>query len=512
MANLSMQGWPDTIRSRRILDFCRAVLIYGVAAFVGILAGAISSNGRLGVIAIFAGLIAAAGVATSRKALLWFVLIGGLVIFGVAQLYLPGAKYIRYVIPLATLILVLHGVSDRLARRDVPGDAKIPAMLQWAMAFIVIALVSTIVNLSNPGVALMGLKGYFQMWALLLAFILIRWQAETIDSIPKGILVIAFLQLPFVLHQYLVLVPKRVGLGDGIVPVDVVSGTFGATLYGGGANAVLAAFTMIVVACLLSLWKHGALSATKAATMSLLFLAPVFVNETKISAVYLPLVFVILFYREIIAKPVKFLLAGVALAGLLAALLTALTLGQPSGKLRTWNDLIDFTIERQTASISDRGGQFSELSRWTALTFWAREHVGANPAHVFFGHGPGSSRVQEGGLDLATTLAETRYRDLQIGYTALSAMLWDTGILGVAAILAMFIAAFRTAHWLAGYYRHRDAIKAGIFDGLCAAIAILMLSLAHKDFFVFHIPYQTLVLLIIGYLAVTRRQVLAEVQ
>jgi len=46
-----------------------------------------------------------------------------------------------------------------------------------------------------------------------------------------------------------------------------------------------------------------------------------------------------------------------------------------------------------------------------------------------------------------------------------------------------------------------------LFDGLRAGICVLTLSLAHKDFFVFNIPYQTLVLLILGYLVVSIVQI-----
>jgi hypothetical protein len=491
-------AWPDTGRT---------VAVYVAAALISILAGVISTSGRPGIIAIFIGLMAGIAVISSRKALLWFVIIGGLVVVGTTQLYLPGSKYIRYIVPLATYVLIFHWAMDYMGKRTELNSPSFPAPVKWAISFIVLALISTIINRSDAGVAFMGLKGYFQMWALFFGLVFVRWRPEIIDSIPKGILLIAFLQLPFVLHQYFVLVPKRIGIGSGVVAVDVVAGTFGATVYGGGANAVLAAFMMIVVACLVALWKNGVLSTVKTAGMSLLFLAPVFVNEAKISIFYLPLIFVVIFYQEILKKPLKFLISGIAMMGILAALMTALTLAQPSGKLRTWTDLVNFTIERQTASTSERRGQFSELSRITSLTFWGKEHISANPAHILIGHGPGSSRVQAGGMDLASTLAEQRYNGLQIGYTAFSALLWDTGILGLAIVLGLFISAFRTANWLSHYYRHKDAFKAGLFDGLRAGIAVLMLSLVHKDYFAFHFPYQTLVMLIIGFLVVSRLQI-----
>jgi len=110
MAELKAYIGASAFRSRRVLDFFRAALAYVAAAFVGMLAGAISSDGRLSVVAIFAGLIAAGAVALNRKALVWFVIVGGIVAVGVAQLYLPGSKYLRYIIPLASLVLVLHGM------------------------------------------------------------------------------------------------------------------------------------------------------------------------------------------------------------------------------------------------------------------------------------------------------------------------------------------------------------------------------------------------------------------
>jgi hypothetical protein len=71
----------------------------------------------------------------------------------------------------------------------------------------------------------------------------------------------------------------------------------------------------------------------------------------------------------------------------------------------------------------------------------------------------------------------------------------------------MFASAFNTAGWLSRYYTGKDRFKAGLFEGLQAAMAVLALSLAHKDFFVVHLPFQTLVYLLIGYIAHSRLQV-----
>ena len=66
--------------------------------------------------------------------------------------------------------------------------------------------------------------------------------------------------------------------------------------------------------------------------------------------------------------PGKFLIAGLAIFGLVAAFMTALTLGNPSGRYQSWTDVVDFVIERQTASIDERQGLYSPLSRLSAQT------------------------------------------------------------------------------------------------------------------------------------------------
>ena len=91
------------------------------------------------------------------------------------------------------------------------------------------------------------------------------------------------------------------GYGEGIVPYDIVAGTFGASEFGGGANAVLSAFMLIVVAVLLALWNNKALSTAKLAVLALPLMVPIFVNESKVSLLYLMVIVGVIFKNEILA-------------------------------------------------------------------------------------------------------------------------------------------------------------------------------------------------------------------
>jgi hypothetical protein len=484
------------------LPLAGVLVIAAAAVVLGAAVGGVGALGNPIVSLVAGGLVVAAAVATSRRAVLWFVLIGALVVTGVAQLYLPGSRIVRYVVPLASLALLMHWWLDGVSGRARPLDEPVPAPVAWGLLFVVLALVSSLLNMESPAIRLLGLKNYFQMWGLFLGVALLRWDGGLSRNLAQGALLLALLQLPFALHQYVYLVPRRVGLGDGIVPVDVVAGTFGAERLGGGANAVLAAYLVIVAAGLLAFWKNGLVGGATALALAVLVLTPLLVNQAKIAALYLPLAFLVVFRRDVVARPLRFLAAALGTALALAVLLTALALNNPSGRDHTWSELVADTVARQTASVEERRGQYNELTRITAVTFWVREHVDAPALQTLFGHGPGASFEFRGNVvDTADTLAWRRYPGLRIGYTGVSALLWDTGLLGLAAVLGMFASAFVMAGRLANASRASDPRRAALLDAAQAAVAILALSLAHKDFFVVNLPYQALTLLVFGYVA-----------
>jgi hypothetical protein len=82
-----------------------------------------------------------------------------------------------------------------------------------------------------------------------------------------------------------------------------------------------------------------------------------------------------------------------------------------------------------------------------------------------------------------------------------AALLWEVGVLGLLFVLGLFAFAFLQARKLKALASAAgDPVKIGIARGMSASIVILTISLAHKDFFVYHIPFQTLITCIFGYL------------
>ncbi len=483
-------------RGATVLD--ERLLLYVAALMLAIAGGILAAYLNIIWVVLAVGVIVAAAIVSSRVATLWFVVVTGFVLVGVAQMYMPSARYLRYLPPLAASGLLLHVAADWLSvhRHEVP--STVPAFL----LFLFVGIVSMIANWESIGMVLTGLKGYYPMWSLFLGLALVRWRPSVIDSLPKAMLVIAALQFPFVAHQFLYLVPIRAAAHiPGMVPVDIVAGTFGGALYGGGANAVLSLFLITVCACLLGMWRQAALSAPVALISVALLLIPVMLNSSKVALLYLPIVFATIFFADIVRQPLKVFMGSLLVCALVVAMLASFTMLSRSPGTTTWEDLLQQTYEGQLASAQERNILYSGLSRWTVLTFWVQKHRRLNPAEILIGHGPGATRVQPEGLGLAKTLAEKHYGGLVIGYTAVAALLWEVGVLGLLAVLWIFWLAFRQAGRLAEYYSTSDRLKSGIAYGLRASVVMLCLSLAHKDFFVFHVPFQVFLMLVFGYLA-----------
>jgi hypothetical protein len=251
------------------------------------------------------------------------------------------------------------------------------------------------------------------------------------------------------------------------------------------------------------MWKNGALGMFRMGALSVLLLAPLVVNQARVSVVYVLLSFIVIFWRDIIRKPGKFLAASLGMAGLVAVLMTAIMLTNPGGQLSSWSAVVQKVYDQQTVTMQQHEGRY-ELSRWSVLTFWAQEHVRANPVQTLLGHGPGASREPDDNavLEVNDTLAQKKYAGMRIGYTGVSMLLWDTGVVGLICVLGMFASAFFTAVRLANHYRRKgDRFHTAMFEGLQAAMAVLALSLAHKNYFASYVPYQAVVYLLIGVIA-----------
>lgn len=454
--------------------------------------------------ALIAGFIAAHPIW-----LLWSSLFGGLVVTGLTKLYVPQVQQIRWVLTPIAIVLAFYALWELTRSRFARSSQPVPVVIWWALAFLAATVVASITSHFMPERFFVGFKGYFQVWGLLIALAFFPWPVGVIDRLPRLALAIAFLQLPFVLHQLLVLVPRRVGLGDGVVAIDIVAGTFGASLEGGGANAVLNAFLTVVIAGLIAARQLGVISSLRLFALAAPLTFPILVNEAKVSVFYLMAVFAVLYGRDLIERPMRFVAASLSMALLLAVVVIALVLGAPSGsRVETVDDLIRFTYESNIES--DEVG--NELSRFGGLRFWLERNGSSDIKSTLLGHGLGYTRV----ADVETPYRETVNSTISgipvsidlkqdIGNTAVAALLWETGILGLFCVFGLLAATFRSAGRLE-QMRHHPPERVAAFRAARAASLILFITLWHKNVFVFDVAYQTLVMFVVGFVAYWERK------
>ena len=495
---------PTTFVDRSLgagTDAAVNVLIACVLVGVGALAGWVASRDDLllvgALLAVALGLVSA----FFPRSWLKLVLIGGLVVAGLTRLYLPQLQSVRWLVAFAAMVLGAYALLNVLWTRysDMSRSLRpaIPPLLWWGAAFAVVMLLSTLLNWSGVMTAVSGLKGYVQMWGLLLALALIRWPESFVDRLPRFLLAVAWLQIPFAAHQFLFIVPQRQGI-DGIVPVDIVVGTFGGQRFGGGANAALAVFLILVIAGIVSAWKEGVISGRKALFFGLPLLGPLAVNEAKITLVYVVLIFLVLFGRDVIRRPLRFLGGLMGLLAVLSMLASAYIAFAPK-ELEGVDELVEFIYQGNVEKDYTASG---ELTRWGAVEFWVANHGFSNLDQTLLGHGAGATRSDEDADEPASTrVIDT---DLEIGRLGVTAVLWESGVFGLICIFGLFYSAYAGAGRMARRYQG-DPGRRAVFRAVQAGVALFFVSFWHKNFLVFHIGYQTAWFVLIGYLAYWQR-------
>lgn len=496
----------DILKSRQF----EALLILLAATSLSLVAGMIASTSDVRLIVLFVGMVGVLIVFLNPSFAVTALAVAALVVVGTMQLYLPSYQMVGWAVAGTTFVMGLYVFVERSLSLD-KNKAPVSPIMFFAVLLIFLAVVSSVLNNNSMNLVAFGLKGYFQVAGLFFAICLLRWKDASINRLPAALIVVGLVQLPFVIQQYLVLVPARQNLGKGIVAEDIVSGTMGGSMLGGGSNAVLSLLMITVIALLAGLYKNHRMRLLPALSLIVLCALPLFVNANRAALLYLPLAYLIIFKDDAVKHPLRVIGTGLAMCLLFVALIWAnATLGSRSEDFDSWQDFLSITIERN--SEEEFGWGEYDLNRVTVLSHWAGEHTrGADIPQIIFGHGPGQSREAMGrntdaigAKSQIRTLARTKYPSVGIGLTGVSAILWELGVLGLLVVIAMFWSAYRACNYLLSRFEDYSYRK-GVVEGLRAAVIVLAISLFFKNAFVFHLPFQALLFTILGVLAFWQR-------
>ena len=448
----------------------------------------------------------------SPRTTVWVTIVGALAVAGLVELYLPAFQAVRWVF--AGLSVCLAGISfvHRAGSRQ-PSPSATPYASTLAITlglFLVSVCLATVSGRLPMTDAIVGLKNYFQMWGLLVA---LAWLGYTRADASRFIAFLGWLaviQLPFVLHQYFVLVPQRSGVADAarnIVAVDIVAGTFGGNMVGGGRSADLAVLVVIAIVFFFAQWRNGRRGLTSTVALTALAFAPILLNEAKLALVLLPVGLLLLFRDNITRRPLRALAGAVALAGVLALVVVGYA-NLPGAANQQSDSVSSFIASSIDYNLGDKGYGSAVLNRSTVYGFWVKEHVRMGDIiRAAVGHGPGFSNATA--IKRGDNPTASRYIGYAIGLTGLSTLLWDTGLLGTTLLVSAFVVAYKLAGNLLLQFRstsHEAAIKAAQI-----AVVLLGISLFHNEYISFDVGFQTMLSVVFGYLlAMSKSQTMGD--
>ena len=393
---------------------------------------------------------------------------------------------ITWIVSMLSTLLLLPALINMLWTPE----RKLPGFLRLALLFLFFSILTSAVNWYSLQEFVGGFKRYFQAYGLMLALTLIAFTPEHYARWRKFLYIIALLQLPFALYELLVLVPMRGGISLSSETTDVVAGTFGANIDGGSPNSVMVMFLFIAMAFLTARWRAGLLGNRLFYVSILICFLPLGMGETKFAVVLLPIVGLSLLRIDILRNPVKFLptIVGLCVATVVLGYIYIVVMMQS-----TLGDVIDSTLRY---NVGDQGYSATVLlNRMTSMTFWFGQQHLSDPVSFLVGNGLGSSYTSTGAV---IGHMGAKYLNYGINLTAASAILWDTGVIGLALYLAIFVSAWFAAGKL--YKRVDDPGVRADALAIQASNLIFLFSVVYSNSIVNLVSLELIYAVVLGYL------------
>ncbi|MCB5188078.1 hypothetical protein LG200_08690 [Methylobacillus caricis] len=433
----------------------------------------------------------------------WIVIIGSLVFAGLIDLYLPALQPIKWALAgLAMGVSFVAYVFNGNVKRKILAKFKIKSSL-LIILWLFFGYVILISMFSWHGVSafLTSFKAYFQVWGILIAVYYVMDKEIDAQRLIKFLLVLGVIQLPFVFHQFFFLIPQRSTeefAMRGMVAADVVAGTFGGTMMGGGRSSSLAILCVLGITIVLAQFKSGLISTVRALVLLCAFMLPMFLSEAKLFMVLLPIALFILYKDKLVKDPLKFIAGSIAVLLLLGAIFFAYSLipGAESQHNMSLKEMWDSNI---SYNFGDRGYGNALLNRTTVYTFWLHEHLSwPEMLHMFFGHGPGET---QGGVFVSPDLTLLKkYPGYGIGLTGFSTLLWELGLIGTILAVSIFVSGYKLGTNL--LQKWSGTVHEPLIRSAQIGIVLFATSLLHNNYFSFDISYQALFIVILGYLVI----------
>jgi hypothetical protein len=469
-----------------LAGFCGLVLALGSKQLTLLLFGMIGAAGLL---------FAPVFLTLAALLVLSFLVVGQLTYFAklTQALWVPtliaGLLYLRVPIERAHRAAVL-----RLA-----GSAGRTPPFQLAIGlFFAIVAISALLNAAPVMQVLVGAKMYLFVWSVVLLIGVGTISAERLALVWRATLVLLVVQLPFVFYQHFFVAANRSQTLGGVMSWDAVVGTFGGDPEGGGGSGALALFIVVMCVFIAALWRRQLIHRGLAFTLWAIAFIVIVLAEIKVVFVLLPVGLLLLIGRDLFRYPVR------SLFGLLAAVMAlAVTLfayqelywkegsKQAKGIAGALEETIAFNFGDDTV-----GPGRGELGRFASLAHWSAETARWDSAKMLVGHGPAATRISQ-----TIGLGEVaRKYPVRLDYYGLTVLLWEVGVIGALAFVAILLIGAANA---AGLARRNDipSFHRAVLEMASVALVLLGLCLLYNKDAIDSPPVQLLMVMLLGQVA-----------
>lgn len=454
-------------------------------ALAATIAGLVATTGRPLFVGVLTGLIIGCFLLARPKGAVTLILTVGLVMGALLSLAGPAFEKLSWVVSLLGFFLFIPALISARNLKHAPGFVYV------SLSFLLLTLISTLIQWYSAGEVLAGIKRTFQASGLFFALALVPFTRKDFSRWRKIIFSIALLQIPFALYEFFILVPKRGGLAAGAQTTDVVAGTFGANIESGSPNSVMAFLLLTVLAFILAHWKEGLLRFRYVAVGLPLLMLPIALGEVKIVLVLLPIILFVLFKEEVFNRPKMFF--GMSLIGVLV--MTAI--GTIYVQFIMKRPLADVIYNTLAYNIYDKGHGNYLLNRTTSLVFWWQQQGPHDPVGFFLGHGLGSSF--ESNRTFVVGHVAARWPSYGISLTDAAGLLWETGVVGTMLFILVFPSAWYACNRLKRELR-TSYLKAEV-SAIRATVPMLALFVIYNSSLTTLIAMEILASFVLGYLA-----------
>lgn len=459
-------------------------------------AGALLGTGQYLLLVLLIGTIMGGALLLLPRLAVWVLGAGALVVAGLLELYLPAARQVAWLVAALAVALGAQALVRRIATHHMEPGRHYPQAETWAALFLLSTVLTTFFNGGVSMSSVAGLKGYFQVWGLMMALCWFNYSRTDLWNVSKALLVLAAIQLPFAVHQLIFLVPQRAATADaqlGIVAADIVTGTFGGNLTGGGRSLNLAILACTMLALVILLFRSRRLSKRQSLLVGAAVMAPLMISEVKVLLILLPVTLYLasgLRLREDAGR----LLVGGAWLSLGFMVLLFIYANLPGAKSQEAQSIEYYFEDIISSNFGDRGYGMLRLNRMTVYAFWFQENVlKLDLVHALIGHGAGASG---GSVFSEGSLSQTIYTGQGIGLTSVSSLLWDVGLLGLVLITGFLIHTVRAA---ATYCRGQPLNRSTVAVKTAQiGLVLIMVGCLHSNYLVFDLSYQALTAIFCG--------------